>query len=108
MDGYEFAKLRPLLSFTVPPQIVLQPQDQVSAQGQTVTFRCGTKGNPPPAVFWQKEGNQVQVQLLNQLTWLCFAFRLHFMLTPNNNKVLFADELLCVGYRHLIIVSSCC
>lgn len=108
MDGYEFAKLRPLLSFTVPPQIVLQPQDQVSAQGQTVTFRCGTKGNPPPAVFWQKEGNQVQVQLLNQLTWLCFAFRLHFMLTPNNNKVLFADELLCVGYRRLIIVSSCC
>ncbi|KAF7699910.1 roundabout homolog 2-like isoform X2 [Silurus meridionalis] len=47
------------LQVHVPPQIVLQPQDQVSAQGQTVTFRCGTKGNPPPAVFWQKEGNQM-------------------------------------------------
>ncbi|XP_060799448.1 roundabout homolog 2 [Neoarius graeffei] len=46
------------LQVHVPPQIVLQPEDQVSAQGQTVTFRCGTKGNPPPAVFWQKEGNQ--------------------------------------------------
>lgn len=94
----------PLLSFTVPPQIVLQPQDQVSAQGQTVTFRCGTKGNPPPAVFWQKEGNQVQVQLLNQQKWQCFAF--HFKLTLNNNTVLPADELLCVGYRRLIIPYS--
>ncbi|XP_026779693.2 roundabout homolog 2 isoform X2 [Pangasianodon hypophthalmus] len=47
------------LQVHVPPQIVLQPQDQVSAQGQTVTFHCGTKGNPPPAVFWQKEGNQM-------------------------------------------------
>lgn len=106
MDGRELANLRPLLSFTVPPQIVLQPQDQVSTQGQTVTFRCGTKGNPPPAVFWQKEGNQVPVQLLNLLTWLRFAFQLHFMLTLNNNTGLFADEILCVGYRCLIIRSS--
>lgn len=80
--------LSSLLLSLVPPQIVLQPQDQVSAQGQTVTFRCGTKGNPPPAVFWQKEGNQVQVQLLNQLKWLCFAFRLHFMRTLNNNTAI--------------------
>ncbi|KAM9469442.1 roundabout homolog 2 isoform 1-T1 [Clarias gariepinus] len=47
------------LQVHVPPQIVLHPQDQVSAKGQTVTFRCGTKGNPPPALFWQKEGNQM-------------------------------------------------
>ncbi|XP_043106747.1 roundabout homolog 3 isoform X5 [Puntigrus tetrazona] len=44
---------------SLPPQIVVRPRDQISAQGRTVTFLCGTKGNPPPAVFWQKEGSQV-------------------------------------------------
>ncbi|XP_037835047.1 roundabout homolog 3 isoform X2 [Kryptolebias marmoratus] len=43
----------------VPPQIVMRPRDQITAPGRTVTFLCGTKGNPPPAVFWQKEGSQV-------------------------------------------------
>ncbi|XP_064158340.1 roundabout homolog 3-like isoform X2 [Anguilla rostrata] len=47
------------LQVRVPPQIVIRPRDQISAQGRTVTFLCGTKGNPPPAVFWQKEGSQV-------------------------------------------------
>ncbi|XP_038844403.1 roundabout homolog 2-like [Salvelinus namaycush] len=43
----------------MPPQIVVRPRDQITAQGRTVTFLCGTKGNPPPAVFWQKEGSQI-------------------------------------------------
>ncbi|XP_057206897.1 roundabout homolog 2-like isoform X2 [Triplophysa rosa] len=43
----------------VPPQIDVRPQDQIAAQGRTVTFQCGTQGNPPPAVFWQKEGSQM-------------------------------------------------
>ncbi|XP_014341142.1 roundabout homolog 3 [Latimeria chalumnae] len=41
----------------LPPQIVTRPRDQIVAQGRTVTFHCETKGNPPPAVFWQKEGS---------------------------------------------------
>ncbi|KAM6969933.1 roundabout homolog 3 [Aplochiton taeniatus] len=45
------------LQVHVPPQIVVRPRDQITAQGRTVTFLCGTKGNPPPAVFWQKEGS---------------------------------------------------
>ncbi|XP_048471330.1 roundabout homolog 3 [Rhincodon typus] len=48
-----------LVLFTVPPQIVVRPRDQIVAQGRTVTFLCETKGNPPPAVFWQKEGSQI-------------------------------------------------
>ncbi|XP_030648096.1 roundabout homolog 3 [Chanos chanos] len=44
---------------SLPPQIVVRPRDQITAQGRTVTFLCGTKGNPPPAVFWQKEGSQI-------------------------------------------------
>ncbi|XP_062870679.1 roundabout homolog 3 [Trichomycterus rosablanca] len=47
------------LQVHVPPQIVVRPRDQISALGRTVTFLCGTKGNPPPAVFWQKEGSQI-------------------------------------------------
>lgn len=43
----------------VPPQIATKPRDQVSTQGRSVTFECGTTGNPPPAIFWQKEGSQV-------------------------------------------------
>eukprot|EP00062_Callorhinchus_milii_P011231 gi/632957169/ref/XP_007894326.1/ PREDICTED: roundabout homolog 2-like [Callorhinchus milii] len=42
----------------MPPQIVVRPRDQIIAQGRSVTFVCETKGNPPPAVFWQKEGSQ--------------------------------------------------
>ncbi|MEE6468204.1 hypothetical protein FKM82_008202 [Ascaphus truei] len=44
--------------FTAPPQFVVRPRDQIVAQGRTVTFPCETKGNPQPAVFWQKEGSQ--------------------------------------------------
>ncbi|KAM6158635.1 roundabout homolog 3 [Rhynchocyon petersi] len=47
------------LSVHVPPQLVTQPQDQKAAPGESVTFQCETKGNPPPAIFWQKEGSQV-------------------------------------------------
>ncbi|XP_061015076.1 roundabout homolog 3 [Dama dama] len=42
----------------VPPQLVIQPQDQMVAPGDSVAFQCETKGNPPPAIFWQKEGSQ--------------------------------------------------
>ncbi|XP_056650529.1 roundabout homolog 3 isoform X1 [Monodelphis domestica] len=47
------------LSVHVPPQLVTQPQDQIAVPGDTVTFQCETKGNPPPAIFWQKEGSQI-------------------------------------------------
>uniref|UniRef100_A0A3B3SB02 Roundabout, axon guidance receptor, homolog 2 (Drosophila) n=1 Tax=Paramormyrops kingsleyae TaxID=1676925 RepID=A0A3B3SB02_9TELE len=41
-----------------PPQFVIRPRDQIVAQGRTATFPCETRGNPQPAVFWQKEGSQ--------------------------------------------------
>ncbi|XP_069492534.1 roundabout homolog 2 isoform X3 [Ambystoma mexicanum] len=46
------------LTVRAPPQFVVRPRDQIMAQGRTVTFPCETKGNPQPAVFWQKEGSQ--------------------------------------------------
>ncbi|NXW38852.1 ROBO2 protein, partial [Phaetusa simplex] len=47
------------LTVHVPPQLVTGPRDQTVTPGQSVTFQCQSKGNPPPAVFWQKEGSQV-------------------------------------------------
>ncbi|KAF5924791.1 hypothetical protein HPG69_006935 [Diceros bicornis minor] len=47
-----------ILNLFAPPQFVVRPRDQIVAQGRTVTFPCETKGNPQPAVFWQKEGSQ--------------------------------------------------
>lgn len=49
-----------LFPFSVPPQIATKPRDQIAAQGRSITFQCGTTGNPPPAIFWQKEGSQVR------------------------------------------------
>uniref|UniRef100_A0A3B4A3S8 Uncharacterized protein n=1 Tax=Periophthalmus magnuspinnatus TaxID=409849 RepID=A0A3B4A3S8_9GOBI len=46
------------LTVRAAPQFVVRPRDQIIAQGRTATFPCETKGNPQPAVFWQKEGSQ--------------------------------------------------
>ncbi|XP_051782272.1 roundabout homolog 2 isoform X5 [Erpetoichthys calabaricus] len=46
------------LTVRAPPQFVIRPRDQIVAQGRTATFPCETKGNPQPAVFWQKDGSQ--------------------------------------------------
>uniref|UniRef100_A0A8K9VC92 Roundabout, axon guidance receptor, homolog 2 (Drosophila) n=1 Tax=Oncorhynchus mykiss TaxID=8022 RepID=A0A8K9VC92_ONCMY len=46
------------LTVRAAPQFVIRPRDQIVAQGRTATFPCETKGNPQPAVFWQKEGSQ--------------------------------------------------
>uniref|UniRef100_A0AAY4EA54 Roundabout, axon guidance receptor, homolog 2 (Drosophila) n=1 Tax=Denticeps clupeoides TaxID=299321 RepID=A0AAY4EA54_9TELE len=46
------------LTVRAAPQFVIRPRDQIVAQGRSATFPCETKGNPQPAVFWQKEGSQ--------------------------------------------------
>ncbi|XP_067364559.1 roundabout homolog 2-like isoform X1 [Channa argus] len=48
-----------MLQVHVPPQIASKPRDQIATQGKSLTFQCGTTGNPPPAIFWQKEGSQM-------------------------------------------------
>ncbi|XP_054901265.1 roundabout homolog 2 isoform X4 [Poeciliopsis prolifica] len=47
------------LTVRAPPQFVVRPRDQIVSQGRTATFPCEAKGNPQPAVFWQKEGSQI-------------------------------------------------
>ncbi|XP_077954415.1 roundabout homolog 2 isoform X8 [Gasterosteus aculeatus] len=46
------------LTVRAAPQFVIRPRDQIVSQGRTATFPCETKGNPLPAVFWQREGSQ--------------------------------------------------
>ncbi|XP_078673770.1 roundabout homolog 1-like isoform X17 [Branchiostoma floridae x Branchiostoma belcheri] len=41
------------------PTFKTKPRDQVIGLNKIATFLCETAGNPPPAVFWQKEGSQV-------------------------------------------------
>ncbi|KAK7905187.1 hypothetical protein WMY93_017794 [Mugilogobius chulae] len=48
-----------MLQVHVPPQITSKPRDQIATQGRSISFQCGTTGNPPPAIFWQKEGSQL-------------------------------------------------
>ncbi|XP_061105667.1 roundabout homolog 1-like [Conger conger] len=40
------------------PTFTVRPRNQVVALWSTVTFPCEAKGNPQPAIFWQKEGTQ--------------------------------------------------
>lgn len=69
----------------MPPQIDVRPQDQVAAQGRTVTFQCGTQGNPLPAVFWQKEGSQVSA------TYVSYGInKAHHVLRSNNAMKLYS------------------
>lgn len=50
-----------MLQVHVPPQIATKPRDQIATQGRSISFQCGTTGNPPPAIFWQKEGSQLML-----------------------------------------------
>lgn len=67
--SYEQSTATPLTLFvgffspppsSAAPQFVIRPRDQIVAQGRTATFPCEAKGNPQPAVFWQKDGSLVR------------------------------------------------
>lgn len=87
------------------PQFVIRPRDQIVAQGRTATFPCETKGNPQPAVFWQKEGSQVRANNLTigivwgtVLSFYCFSrYSLHRKIYCS------LGYLLCIScYQHFV------
>ena len=43
---------------TATPMFVIKPQDQKIGVGGSTSFECVARGNPPPSVFWNKEGSQ--------------------------------------------------
>ncbi|KAK6632671.1 hypothetical protein RUM43_013441 [Polyplax serrata] len=54
-------KITARASLTVhsPPIFIKKPQNQKVGLNGIATFECVAKGNPPPSVFWTKEGSQV-------------------------------------------------
>ncbi|XP_062562195.1 protein sax-3 isoform X2 [Armigeres subalbatus] len=40
------------------PTFIIKPQDQRTNLNGVATFKCTASGNPPPSVFWTKEGSQ--------------------------------------------------
>uniref|UniRef100_A0A915HN40 Roundabout n=1 Tax=Romanomermis culicivorax TaxID=13658 RepID=A0A915HN40_ROMCU len=41
-----------------PPSFTVKPTDQVTEEGSQVTLKCEAIGNPTPAKFWSKDGQQ--------------------------------------------------
>ncbi|XP_068086117.1 protein sax-3 [Anabrus simplex] len=50
---------RASLTVHSPPTFVTRPQDQKVGLNGIATFECVARGNPPPSVFWTKEGSQM-------------------------------------------------
>ena len=44
---------------TAAPTFTIKPQDQKVGLNGLASFECVATGNPPPSVFWTKEGSQV-------------------------------------------------
>lgn len=101
-------------STSAAPQFVIRPRDQIVAQGRTATFPCETKGNPQPAVFWQREGSQVRANNLTQpRAKKPFLFVLHFFLACENTLVsylaafiVYFASALCLDF--LGCMHNCC
>ncbi|XP_039283928.1 roundabout homolog 2 isoform X2 [Nilaparvata lugens] len=50
---------RASLTVHSPPVFVVRPQDHKVGLNGIAKFDCVAEGNPPPSVFWSKEGSQV-------------------------------------------------
>lgn len=48
-----------VLFLTAQPNFSIKPQDKKVGLNGVATFDCVATGNPPPSVFWTKEGSQM-------------------------------------------------
>lgn len=84
----------------VPPAFVVRPRNQVVGVGRTVTFQCEATGNPQPAIFWQREGSQVngpsscsaQPVLESESTMKSSTYLSTFSLLPPRQNLLFSSQ----------------
>ncbi|XP_078383573.1 cartilage intermediate layer protein 1-like isoform X1 [Oculina patagonica] len=54
-----------MLEIAVPPFVTVHPESKMRMPGQSVTFCCDGKGNPPPEIEWFKENNIIDKDLYN-------------------------------------------
>ena len=47
-----------LFVFIEHPSFTMKPRDQRVGMNGIAKFACTASGNPPPSVFWTKEGSQ--------------------------------------------------
>ena len=47
------------LNFSAPPEFLTKPEDIVIGLNGIASFECVASGNPPPSIFWAKEGSQI-------------------------------------------------
>jgi len=59
-DVQQFFTIIPIITllFLAHPTFVVKPRDQRVGMNGIAKFECVASGNPPPSVFWTKEGSQ--------------------------------------------------
>ena len=55
-------------SFSVRPEISMNPEGLTRVEGQNVVFSCAVEGNPSPNVSWTKNGQGLNVATNSRLT----------------------------------------
>ena len=53
-------------------------------------FECVAEGNPPPSVFWSKEGSQVSLKSVGGWERICFVLHFQYYLHGLNGCRSFA------------------
>lgn len=54
---------------TVPPQFVVQPEDQDGIYGKTVTLNCSAEGYPPPTIVWEHSKGTLSTAHISHYNW---------------------------------------
>lgn len=48
-----------VICLSARPNFLIRPRDQRIGLNGIAKMECSATGNPPPSIFWTKEGNQV-------------------------------------------------